>query len=86
MNYVEKESIMGILQNNQYWKAFQQEYSQNYDNLEKMLGETFSVVDSLINNLRAMYNLESELFYRIGIRDGVSITHGDMILDNLGGV
>jgi len=86
MSYTENEAVTDILQNNADWEAFQEEYNENYRTLERMLGEAFPVVDSLLNSLRAMCDIESELFYRIGMRDGVSFTRGDVILDNLGGV
>lgn len=85
MSYVENETVTDILQNNQDWKAFREEYSKGYVALEKMLGESFQAVDSLLNNLRAMHDLESELFFRIGMRDGVSLCNGNFVYQNLGG-
>lgn len=85
MNYVENETITDILQHNPDWKVLQEQYDKEYGILEKKLGESFQAVDSLLNSIRAMHNLESELFYRIGMRDGVSFTRGEVIMDNLGG-
>lgn len=86
MNYVENETAIDILQNNQEWKMFQEKYSNVYEALEEKLGSAFLVVEELINNLRAIHNLESELFYRIGIHDGVSYASGDFVFKNIGGV
>lgn len=85
MNYVENETAIDILQNNQEWKMFQEKYSNAYEALEKKLDSSFLMVEELINNLRAIHNLESELFYRIGIHDGVSYASGDFVFQNIGG-
>lgn len=85
MSYVENETVTDILQNSPDWKVFREEYDKGYGILGKMLGESFPAVDSLLNNLRAMHDLESELFYRVGIHDGVSICNGNFILQNIGG-
>lgn len=66
MSYVENETVTDILQNNQDWKAFREKYSNDYRYLEKMLGESFPAVDSLLNNLRAMHDLESEEVLLLG--------------------
>lgn len=85
MNYVENEMAIDILQNNQECKMFREKYTNAYEALEEKLGSSFLIVEELINNLRAMHNLESELFYRIGIRDGVSYASGDFVFQNIGG-
>lgn len=85
MNYIENETVTDILQNNQKWKVFQEKYNNAYKTLEENLGSSFLIVEELINNLRAMHDVESELFYRIGIHDGVSYVSGDFIFQNIGG-
>jgi len=85
MNYVENETAIDILQNNQEWKMFREKYSNAYEALEEKLDSSFLIVEELINNLRAIHNLESELFYRIGIHDGVSYASGDFVFQNIGG-
>lgn len=85
MSYVENETVSDALMSNLDWKAFQEEYNKDYRKLEEIPGEAFPIVDSVINNLRAMHDLESEMFYRFGIHDGVSICNGNFIFQNVGG-
>lgn len=85
VNYIENETVTDILQNNQDCKVFQEKYNNAYEALEEKLGSSFLIVEELINNLRAIHDLESELFYRIGIHDGVSYASGDFVFQNIGG-
>lgn len=84
-SYEDNTDIADILENNTDWATFQGKYNNAYEALSEKLGSSFLIVDDLLNNLRAMHELESELFYRIGIRDGAVLTRGNVILDNLGG-
>ena len=85
MNYIESETVTDILQNNQKWKVFQEKYNNAYEALGENLGSSFLIVEELINNLRAMHDIESELLYRMGIHDGVSYASGDFVFQNIGG-
>lgn len=85
VNYIENETVTDILRNNQECKVFQEKYNNDYEALEEKLGSSFLIVEELINNLRAIHDLESELFYRIGIHDGVSYASGDFVFQNIGG-
>lgn len=85
MYYIDNEIVTNLLQNNSSYKALHEEYNKIYDQLLKILGKSFFKVDELLNNLRLIHELESELFYRIGIHNGISICKGDFITQNLSG-
>lgn len=85
MSYLENETTLDTLQDNTNWKTFEEKYKKDYETLSGAMGKSFVMVERLLNELRAMNELECELFYRIGIRDGVAYGNGSVILQNIGG-
>ncbi|WP_313584537.1 hypothetical protein [Lacrimispora sp.] len=85
MNYLENETVSDTLMSNPDLNVFYEEYDKNYTQLEKTTEVPFIMIDTLLNSLRVIHDLESELFYRIGIHDGISIHNGDFVFQNLGG-